>query len=380
MSIYNEILLNKKFEQTMPIEVERKFIPLFPETMHPYRETARPIEQTYLSRHDEPFSLRVREHIDESGTPQYTATLKDKGTIDVNGLTRIEIEAQISAELYAYYKSSSALALRKLRAEPLPGVFIDFHEDGSIIAEAENPDHWEHFAAEHGAPFVEVTGDRMADNEWRAHVEYLRSGYELPRIDELNATNIAADILQEHDEAEPLVVRIAGRSGSGKSTLVRQLGSSLATYGISPIVLSTDDYHRGTRWLTSYNNGEPWTAWDDAIVYDTKAMAADLYELKNGSPIPRRVFDFSTAEPLTDGTIEPSTVIIVEGIYAGSQGIAGPRELLYEMPTPLATCIGRRIIRDMQERPEFADPVKSLVYTLTHAEPAYRRQSAATGG
>ena len=80
-------------------------------------------------------------------------------------------------------------------------------------------------------------------------------------------------------------------------------------------------------------------------------------------------------EPVYEGIIAPSNVVIIEGIYALSPDITKQDELRYEMTTPLATCIGRRLLRDMRERPEFADPVKSLGYMLREAEPAYRRQT-----
>ena len=50
------------------------------------------------------------------------------------------------------------------------------------------------------------------------------------------------------------------------------------------------------------------------------------------------------------------------------------------MTTPLATCIGRRLLRDIAERPEFADPATSLGYMLSEAEPAYRAQVTARRG
>ena len=145
--------------------------------------------------------------------------------------------------------------------------------------------------------------------------------------------------------------------------------------GIESIVLSTDDYHRGNTWLTQYNGGEPWTKWDDAVVYDTAAMAVDLAELRAGRPIWQRTIDFSVCEPKIVGALQPAPVVIIEGIYAGSADIASSDSLGYEMTTPLATCVGRRLLRDLRERPQFADPVASLEYMLREAEPAYRNQS-----
>jgi uridine kinase len=86
------------------------------------------------------------------------------------------------------------------------------------------------------------------------------------------------------------------------------------------------------------------------------------------------------AEPVLTGTIEPTDVIIIEGIYAQAPEITKGSDLQYEMTTPLATCIGRRLLRDIAERPEFADPATSLGYMLSEAEPAYRAQVTARRG
>ena len=167
---------------------------------------------------------------------------------------------------------------------------------------------------------------------------------------------------------------IVGESGSGKSTIVREVITELASLGISANVMSTDDYHRGVTWLEQYNSGERWVHWDDSVVYDTGAMAEDLANLRSGLRIYQRHIDWTVVEPVYDGLIEPRDVLIIEGIYATSQDITNEGDLSYMMATPLATCVGRRLIRDMRERPEFADPVKSLSYMLTEAEPAYRAQ------
>lgn len=45
------------------------------------------------------------------------------------------------------------------------------------------------------------------------------------------------------------------------------------------------------------------------------------------------------------------------------------------MPTPLATCAGRRLLRDMSERPELFKTVSdNLSYILHECEPAYQAQ------
>jgi uridine kinase len=222
----------------------------------------------------------------------------------------------------------------------------------------------------------------MSSNEWRAHLTFRRAneGKEaLAPKPELDTSSIIDDILREHANhpEQPVILHVGGRSGSGKSTIVRELQSKLKEYATSPLVISTDDYHRGTTWLVDHNNGQPWTKWDDEIVYDLDTMHFDIERLMRGEQIQARSFDWTTAEPRFDGPIAPQPVIIVEGIYANSPIVSLHDDLHYEMTTGFATCVGRRLLRDLRERPEFADPEKSLHYMLSEAEPAYRRQLSA---
>lgn len=369
-----------EFEQKTNREIERKFLPIFPEMMDEYRTEAWPLEQYYLSHPSEDFSLRMREEF-KDGELNYTATLKDTGKLTVNGVDRMEVEVPVAAEIYNLYKTQDVPALRKLRAEPLPGITIDYYEDGSVQVESESPVNWSEFTAKHGDVFMDITGDRMGNNEWRAHLSFRRAnaGEETLRpATDLQPRDIVNDILVTSRPGVTTVAHIAGRSGSGKSTIVREVREQLSALGVESVVLSTDDYHRGNTWLVNYNGGEPWTKWDDAVVYDTVVMANDLAELQAGRPIWRRWIDFTDCEPKYDGIIQPAPVVIVEGIYAASPDVVGQGDLMYEMTTPLATCVGRRLLRDLKERPEFADPQKSLAYILNEAEVAYRNQDIST--
>ncbi len=365
-----------EFEQKLPHEVERKFLPIFPEHLNEYRAAAWPVEQFYLSHPSEPFSLRMREQL-KDGELQYVATLKDTGTVTEDGIDRIEVDVAVTPELYQQYSTPDVPVLRKLRAEPLPGIIIDFYEDGSVQVESESPVNWQEFTAKHGDYFMDITGDRQGNNEWRAHLSFRRTnnGAEALRPGaDLKPQDVVNDILAAARPGQATIAHIAGRSGSGKSTIVRQVKAGLDQLGVPSLTLSTDDYHRGITWLTEYNGGQPWTKWDNAIVYDTEAMARDITELQAGRPIWHRWIDFSDCEPRYDEVLQPAPVIIIEGIYAASSDITSQDHLMYEMTTPLATCIGRRLLRDLRERPQFADPIMSLGYMLSEAEPAYRRQ------
>jgi uridine kinase len=379
MSI-EKITYANEFDQNIPKEVERKLLPLFPEELQELREASRPIEQLYLSHPDEPFSLRLRESFNENGQLCYEATLKDAGHISDQGLERLEVTADITANRYLSYKMTDVPLIRKLRAEPLPGIAVDFYEDGSVRVESEDERAWETFSAQYGHRFIDVTGDKQMNNEWLAHLSFRRThnGAEaLATGEELVSADIVRDTLERLSKEPTATIHIGGRSGSGKSTIVSELRELLTSYSLPSLVLSTDDYHRGTRWLVEHNDGKPWIDWDAPIVYDTALMAEDLTALHCGEAINRREIDWSVAEPVVTGTIAPAPVIIIEGIYALHPDITSDSDLTYEMTTSLATCIGRRLLRDLKERPEFADPTKSLGYMLEYAEPAYQAQRRA---
>ena len=373
-----KIAKTKEFEQKLFTEVERKFLPTNPEGLADLRGTAIPIEQYYLGPIGQPYSLRLRETPQSDGTSRYEVTLKDTGSVDDEGVHRMEVTAEVGSELYEFYRDETVPLLIKLRAEPLPGIVVDFYDDGTIQVESENPDNWQRFIKERGDYFMEVSGDHMSSNEWRAHFSFrrLHNGKDmLATGEELRSGAIVREILaQRNSEMRPMMVHIGGRSGSGKTTIVREVREILAHYNISTEVISTDDYHRGAHWLREYSGGQDWTHWDAPIVYDTQSMACDLAQLKEGAPIDRREIDWSVAEPQITGTLNAPDVLLVEGIYANSADILCEGALSYEMNTPLATCVGRRLKRDLIERPQFADPVTSLAYMLNEAEPAYRAQ------
>ena len=376
------LIHSKEFEQKIPLEIERKFLPLFPERLLALRAESRPIEKYYLSHPSEPFSLRLRAILTDQNNFAYEATLKDTGQLGTDGITRMEVTVPVGEGLYQFYMSKEVPVVRKLRAEPLPGVSIDFYQDGDVQVESENPVSWQQFIAEQGDLFVDITGDHASSSEWKAHLMFRRANNGAEALvpeNELRPDDIVRDILA-HKEQGPLTIHIGGRSGSGKSTIVREVRTQLDTCGLRSTVISTDDYHRGTSWLQEYNAGEAWTHWDDPIVYDTATMARDLELLRTGQPIYARSIDWTVAEPVLTGTIEPTDVIIIEGIYAQAPEITKGSDLQYEMTTPLATCIGRRLLRDIAERPEFADPATSLGYMLSEAEPAYRAQVTARRG
>jgi hypothetical protein len=173
-------------------------------------------------------------------------------------------------------------------------------------------------------------------------------------------------------------------AGSGKSSAAREVQARLeAKLGAEyrPVVISTDDYHRGKKWLEA-TYGAPWENWDDPRVYHTQELADDLSRLAAGEPILRRHFDFQSEEVVYDDIIEPSPFVIVEGLYAGSRDLEAVRTLHYDMPVGPATSIGRdarRLIIEGRANGSIGTPEERVRYQVEVALPTYMAQERPKG-
>lgn len=377
------VTMSHEFEQKPGREIERKLMPVFPEQLASFREQAVPVAQYYLSHPDERFSLRLRETI-RDGVLEHTATIKDEGAITPHGLDRMEESIAVSAETYAGFLTEDAPLLHKLRVEPMKHIAIDFFEDGHVQLESEHPIALSRFLEYHphlAGGLVDISGDRQASSEWRAHLEHWRkTGKEalVPQQD-LDITAIMNDIIHQHARRSGTVVQIGGRSGSGKSTLTADIQARLHEYGIPAIILSTDDYNIGKTAAAQLYGNKP-VNWDAPNIYRSAQLAGDLGRLLRGETVQGQRFDFGQQEPVQTGAIRPSAVYLIEGLYALSQDFSHLGGLRYTVPTSFAECTGRRLIRDHfsgeREVTAFKTPAETLRHIMEVAEPTYRTYQA----
>jgi hypothetical protein len=174
-----------------------------------------------------------------------------------------------------------------------------------------------------------------------------------------------------------VVVSFDGLPGAGKTTVTNGLEQSLVElYGeaMRPITLSTDDYHVGKTGLEA-RHGAPYTEWDTAKTYDIEQLKLDIAQLEMNLPIMKRHFDFDSEEPVFDGEISStSPFVIIEGIHAGSSNLNGVRHLHFEMPTGIATSVGRdlrRLVIENRANRVFPTPESRLRYQIETVVPAY---------
>lgn len=227
---------------------------------------------------------------------------------------------------------------------------------------------------------TEAVVTRIAQTAFSFYDSDILSRYKETETTDATAGRIAKAI-RSHMKTEPLVVGITGRSGSGKTTLAKQSEAQLKDEGYSVTTISTDDYNRGKKAiqkLLGLKEKDP-INWDAHTAYDIERLALDLRRLKMRMPSqPLFQFDYATTEPVkVDGFLKPADVVLVEGIMANSPVLQEVVDKHHMVNTPVATCIGRRVLRDTldESRPVSWSGEEILKYFIEVAEPEYLKRA-----
>jgi uridine kinase len=152
----------------------------------------------------------------------------------------------------------------------------------------------------------------------------------------------------------PFVLGIAGCSGSGKTTLARELAAQLGG-----TLFPLDLYYRD---LSHFSPDERTRQnFDHPESLEHELFVEHIRQLRAGHPIQRPVYDFASHSRVAGAfeTIEPSAVLVVEGILALHYE---PLPSLYDfsvyVDAPNEVCLNRRIYRDMLERGRTEESVR----------------------
>ncbi|MBQ6524156.1 MAG: uridine kinase [Atopobiaceae bacterium] len=151
-----------------------------------------------------------------------------------------------------------------------------------------------------------------------------------------------------------MVIGIAGGTGSGKTTITNQIKERL---GSEVTVVTHDNYYRAHHEMTYEER--TLLNYDHPDAYETELLVEHLAALKRGEAVEVPVYDFSIYDR-TDKTttVEPSRVIIVEGIVIFAHPAL--RDLLdvkVYVDCDADVRILRRLMRDVKERGRSLDSV-----------------------
>jgi uridine kinase len=152
----------------------------------------------------------------------------------------------------------------------------------------------------------------------------------------------------------PVVLGIAGCSGSGKTTLARELATQL-----DATLFPLDFYYRDLAHLPP---GERHTHnFDHPDALESELFLAHIRTLKQGTPIDRPIYDFTTHSRVANkhDSIAPAKFVVVEGIMA----LHWPElcelfDFSIYVEAPHELCLTRRIHRDKLERGRTEESVR----------------------
>lgn len=182
---------------------------------------------------------------------------------------------------------------------------------------------------------------------------------------------IEADILHESRVGgDVVVVCVAGHSAGGKSTVSEELAFFKPNYS----VIHMDDYMAGEMlpFKAPPSPERPFLAGINPEVFDLNRLHDDLLRLIQGKTIDKPVFDRSTHKRASSSVTVPSNkVIILEGLYALTNGFVEHANFGVFVDSPLHDRLMRKIIRGLQKY-EHKDINKVICSYLDMVEPNYK--------
>ena len=177
-----------------------------------------------------------------------------------------------------------------------------------------------------------------------------------------------ADMIAHREGGRPKFVLISGPSSSGKTTFSKRLTIQLRVNGITPVVISMDNYFVNREDTPTDANGE--YDFEDINALDLPLFRQQLRDLLEGKEILLPTFNFEDGKRYFTGNklkIEEDNVIILEGIHALNPNLIPdiPREATFRIYVSALTTINldnhnwipttdtrliRRIVRDYRYR------------------------------
>lgn len=168
-----------------------------------------------------------------------------------------------------------------------------------------------------------------------------------------------------------MVIGICGGSGSGKTTLLNRLAEHYSEY--NPSVFSMDNYYKPVEEQTVDENGM--VNFDLPSALDRELLVSDLRKLTNGEEIEVFEYQFNASQKHVLITIEPSELIIVEGLFVFEYEEV--RELIdfgIFVDVDPTIQLDRRIYRDQESRGYTRNEI--LYQWHNHVVPCYEKYLA----
>lgn len=150
---------------------------------------------------------------------------------------------------------------------------------------------------------------------------------------------------------EIIVLAIAGSTASGKTGLCRLLAEH---YGEDCVIFPADNYFKGRALMDTDNM-------DDPSAIDWPLYIKHLEEIKAGITVTNvPTYDMTTSSRKIETiTLVPKKIVITDGLLTlHTEELRRHVDIPIFVKAPADICLGRRIIRDGQERDRTEDSVR----------------------
>ncbi|MCX8064396.1 MAG: uridine kinase [Candidatus Hydrogenedentes bacterium] len=178
------------------------------------------------------------------------------------------------------------------------------------------------------------------------------------------------------DILNSFTILIGGGTASGKSSLARLISASFSEKGINSLIIPTDNYYKDLSHLPFEERTK--TNFDEPNAIEHQLLISDLSRLLKGLAVNAPTYDFTTHTRLKESTkLEPSQVIIIEGLYAlyyEELRTLGNLKIYVEIPNDIALI--RRILRDTKERNRSLESI--IEQYLKTVKPMYEKYILST--
>lgn len=206
------------------------------------------------------------------------------------------------------------------------------------------------------------------------------------RVNEALQDKSIAEIAQAIHQRGARAIFIAGPSSSGKTTFANRLCIHLRVLGLSPVLISLDDFYRDKNTLPAEKDGEPDLEALEAL--DVPLIRRCMADLLAGHETLMPKYDFKTGKRLQTAVkmqLNPAQPIVVEGIHGLNPELhrALDVKLLCRIYISELTCLNldnhnrirttdarllRRIVRDYQFRNTLPDETMSMWNSVRRGE------------
>lgn len=374
----NQISGQEQLERKeQPKEIERKFlVQSLPENLENYPHDE--VVQGYVAIAEDGTEVRLRKKGDK-----YFQTVKSGG-----GKSRTELEVEITEEQFnALWGTTAGKRLEKTRYK-IP------HEAGLIELDVYKGDltglvtaEMEFKSEDDSKKFVvpqwlgrEATEDKRYKNQSLAlhgiPTEEGRETLDIPEYDLEAGLDKLTSLIREKlsKQTGPVLVEVAGSSASGKTSAVAKKIKEV--FGDEAIIFSMDDYYRGRTFMDSEVEKGNTLNWDQPEALNLELLQKQLKTLKNGEQIEKPVYSFNTSEPTGTEIIQPSRVIIVEGLFALNDIVAKEGDVKAFVDIGTHGRILRRMLRDIERTGQ--KPSDILKYFSEVVEPMHEKYIQST--